>query len=90
MCPVLAAPEIRYTALRARPFTKRSRDEARPAIFEHIEGFYNTRRRHSSLDYDSAPGHRLHEASRSRDKMEHVVEAHPGRGDRLARSLLRR
>ena len=27
--------------------------DAHLAIFEYIEGFYNTRRRHSSLDYDS-------------------------------------
>ena len=27
--------------------------EAQMAIFEFIEGFYNTRRRHSALDYDS-------------------------------------
>lgn len=34
-----------------RPF--RSKSEARRAMFEHIEGFYNTRRRHSALDYRS-------------------------------------
>jgi putative transposase len=27
--------------------------EARPAVFEYIEGWYNTQRRHSALDYDS-------------------------------------
>ena len=27
--------------------------EAKNAIFEHIEGFYNTRRKHSSLGYKS-------------------------------------
>jgi putative transposase len=27
--------------------------EARPAIFDFIEGWYNTQRRHSALDYDS-------------------------------------
>jgi transposase InsO family protein len=27
--------------------------EARPAVFEFIEGWYNTQRRHSALDYDS-------------------------------------
>ena len=27
--------------------------EARPAVFEFIEGWYNTHRRHSALDYDS-------------------------------------
>jgi putative transposase len=31
----------------------RSRDEARIAIFTYIEGFYNTRRRHSTLGYRS-------------------------------------
>ena len=28
-----------------------TRQMARPAIFEYIEGFYNTRRRHSALGY---------------------------------------
>ncbi len=27
------------------------RGEARPAIFDYIEGFYNPRRRHSALGY---------------------------------------
>jgi putative transposase len=27
--------------------------EARPAVFDFIEGWYNTHRRHSALDYDS-------------------------------------
>ncbi len=31
----------------------KTRKEARLAIFEYIEGFYNTERRHSSLDYQS-------------------------------------
>jgi transposase InsO family protein len=31
----------------------KTRREARLAIFEYIEGFYNTKRRHSSLDYRS-------------------------------------
>ena len=31
----------------------KTRREARLAIFEYIEGFYNTERRHSSLDYRS-------------------------------------
>lgn len=31
----------------------RTRTEARLAVFDFIEGFYNPRRRHSSLDYDS-------------------------------------
>ena len=30
-----------------------TRQEAKDAIFEHIEGFYNTRRKHSSLGYKS-------------------------------------
>jgi putative transposase len=29
----------------------RTHDDARNAIFEFIEGFYNTRRRHSALGY---------------------------------------
>jgi len=33
--------------------TFRTHDDARQAIFDFIEGFYNTRRRHSSIDYDS-------------------------------------
>lgn len=27
--------------------------EARMAVFDHLEGFYNPRRRHSALDYKS-------------------------------------
>jgi putative transposase len=27
------------------------REEARPAVFDYIEGFYNPRRRHSALAY---------------------------------------
>ena len=30
-----------------------TQNEARTAIFEFIEGWYNTHRRHSALDYDS-------------------------------------
>ncbi len=33
--------------------TFRNHDEARDAIFDFIEGFYNTHRRHSALNYDS-------------------------------------
>jgi len=33
--------------------TFRNHDEARDAIFDFIEGFYNTHRRHSALGYDS-------------------------------------
>jgi transposase InsO family protein len=33
--------------------TFRSHDVAREAIFDFIEGFYNTRRRHSSIGYQS-------------------------------------
>ena len=31
----------------------RTRDEARSDIFSYIEGFYNPRRQHSTLDYVS-------------------------------------
>lgn len=33
--------------------TFRTHEDARQAIFDFIEGFYNTRRRHSSIDYHS-------------------------------------
>jgi putative transposase len=33
--------------------TFRTHEDARQAIFDFIEGFYNTRRRHSSIGYDS-------------------------------------
>jgi putative transposase len=33
--------------------TFKNHDEARHAIFDFIEGFYNTHRRHSALSYDS-------------------------------------
>ena len=35
----------------------RSQAEARMAVFEFIEGFYNPHRRHSALDYDSPMGY---------------------------------
>jgi putative transposase len=35
------------------PSRFRTLSEARLAIFDFIEGFYNTRRRHSAIDYDS-------------------------------------
>jgi len=35
----------------------RTRDEARPDVFYYIEGFYNRRRLHSSLDYLSPEGY---------------------------------
>ena len=31
----------------------RSQAEARMAVFDYLEGFYNPRRRHSALDYKS-------------------------------------
>lgn len=33
--------------------TFRTRDEARRAVFEFVEGWYNLHRRHSALDYVS-------------------------------------
>ena len=30
-----------------------SRNQARTAVFDYIEGFYNTRRRHSTIGYHS-------------------------------------
>ncbi|MCL7452052.1 MAG: IS3 family transposase [Anaerolineae bacterium] len=35
----------------------RTRDEARPDLFQYIEGFYNLRRLHSSLAYVSPMAH---------------------------------
>ena len=35
------------------PRTLRTRPEVRMAVFNFIEGFYNQRRRHSALDYES-------------------------------------
>ena len=34
-----------------------TREAARTAIFDYIEGFYNRVRRHSSLDYSSPAGY---------------------------------
>ena len=34
----------------------RRQAEARPAVFEFIEGFYNPHRRHAALDYESPTG----------------------------------
>jgi putative transposase len=31
--------------------------ELRPAVFEYIEGFYNTQRRHSTVSYNSPAGY---------------------------------
>lgn len=40
---------MKIEAIFGRRFLKR--DEARSAVFDYIEGFYNTRRRHSALGY---------------------------------------
>jgi putative transposase len=42
---------IKNELIRRRSWT--SRDQARLAIFSYIETFYNPRRRHSALDYQS-------------------------------------
>jgi putative transposase len=39
--------------------TYRTRDEARTDLFYYIEGFYNRRRRHSTLGYVSPAAHEL-------------------------------
>ncbi|MBI2513264.1 MAG: transposase [Opitutae bacterium] len=40
---------MKIEAIFGRRFLKR--DEARSAVFDYIEGFYNPRRRHSALGY---------------------------------------
>lgn len=45
--------------------TFRNHDEARDAIFDFIEGFYNTRRRHSALGYDSPVQFEKRQAARA-------------------------
>jgi transposase InsO family protein len=53
-----AASEAFHASLKKVRIYRRSwptRAEARAAIFEYIEGFYNPRRRHSTLGYLSQP-----------------------------------
>jgi len=44
---------LRFPGMRLWQETLRSRQEAKPAVFDFIEGWYNTQRRHSGLDYIS-------------------------------------
>ena len=45
--------------------TFRNHDEARDGIFDFIEGFYNTNRRHSALSYDSPVQFEKRQAARA-------------------------
>ena len=62
--------------------TWRTHDEARRALFEFIEGWYNPRRRHSRIDYLSPMNYErqyeLHEKSRSA-QVESLTREHPSR-----------
>lgn len=62
--------------------TWRTHDEARRALFEFIEGFYNPRRRHSRIDYLSPMNYErqyeLHEKSQSA-QVELLTREHPSR-----------
>ena len=40
----------------------RTQAEARMAVFDYLEGFYNPRRRHSALDYKSPMEYEKHHA----------------------------
>lgn len=49
-----AAMESFFSSLKTERIRKkvyRTRDEARSDVFDHIERFYNPRRRHSTLGY---------------------------------------
>lgn len=49
-----AAAEAFVATLKGEPLNRRAwptRDEAEVAVFSYVEGFYNRRRRHSTLGY---------------------------------------
>jgi putative transposase len=50
-----------------------SRAEARMAIFEFIEGWYNPRRRHSALDYESPIRYEQHHAAETNNRKSYTV-----------------
>jgi len=63
-----AAAESFFATLKTELLSRRSwatRAEATTAIFDYIEGFYNRRRRHSTLDYLSPSDYEQHHATAS-------------------------
>ena len=61
-----AAAESFFATLKTELLSRRSwstRAEATTAIFDYIEGFYNQRRRHSTLDYLSPNDYEQHHAT---------------------------
>lgn len=56
-----------------------TRAQARMAVFEFIEGWYNPHRRHSSLDYHSPLGYeRRHAAQLDAEMSSVTLSAKPG------------
>jgi putative transposase len=63
-----AAAESFFATLKTELLSRRSwstRADATTAIFDYIEGFYNRRRRHSTLDYQSPADYEQHHAAAS-------------------------
>lgn len=63
-----AAAESFFATLKTELLSRRSwptRAEATTAIFDYIEGFYNRRRRHSTLDYQSPADYEQHHVTAS-------------------------
>jgi Integrase core domain len=48
-----------------------TRAEARAAVFEYVEGWYNPRRRHSTLGYLSPAENERHHAERHQSRLHH-------------------
>ena len=63
-----ATAESFFATLKTELLSRRAwatRAEATTAIFDYIEGFYNRRRRHSTLDYKSPADYEHHHAAAS-------------------------
>ena len=78
-----AASEAFHASIKKERIYRQSwptRAEARAAVFEYIEGFYNPRRRHSTLGYLSPAEFERHHAQLTNDRVSAAGVAHLGNG----------
>jgi hypothetical protein len=78
-----AVCETFHASLKKERIYRRSwptRAEARTAVFEYIEGWYNPRRRHSTLDYLSPAEYERHHAELAAGRVSTAVLTITGNG----------